>query len=80
MQQEADTGSEHVIVVGAGLAGLAVALRLHRKGVKSVVVLESSPALRASGYAITTWANAFRALDALGVGNKIRKRHQQIQG
>lgn len=30
MQQEADTGSEHVIVVGAGLAGLAVALRLHR--------------------------------------------------
>jgi 2-polyprenyl-6-methoxyphenol hydroxylase-like FAD-dependent oxidoreductase len=44
------------------------------------VVLESSPALRASGYAITTWRNAFRALDALGVGDKIRKLHLHIQG
>jgi 2-polyprenyl-6-methoxyphenol hydroxylase-like FAD-dependent oxidoreductase len=44
------------------------------------VVLESSPALRASGYAITTWRNAFRALDALGVGDKIRNLHLHIQG
>ncbi|KAM0892273.1 hypothetical protein ACQ4PT_025858 [Festuca glaucescens] len=78
MQQDESTG-EHIVVVGAGPAGLAVSLGLHRKGVRSVV-LESSPALRASGYAITTWKNAFRALDALGVGDKIRKLHLHIQG
>jgi 2-polyprenyl-6-methoxyphenol hydroxylase-like FAD-dependent oxidoreductase len=44
------------------------------------VVLESSPALRASGFAFATWPNAFRALDALGVGDKIRKLHVQAQG
>uniref|UniRef100_A0A453ISU8 FAD-binding domain-containing protein n=1 Tax=Aegilops tauschii subsp. strangulata TaxID=200361 RepID=A0A453ISU8_AEGTS len=69
MEEQDEITAEHVVVVGAGPAGLAVALGLHRKGVRSVV-LESSPALRASGYAITTWPNAFRALDALGVGHK----------
>ncbi|KAF0914631.1 hypothetical protein E2562_030696 [Oryza meyeriana var. granulata] len=61
------------------IAGLAVALGLHRKGVRSVV-LESSPTLRTSGFAFMTWTNAFRALDALGVGDKMRSQHQQIQG
>lgn len=39
------------------------------------LVLESSPTLRASGFAFNTWTNAFRALDALGVGDKIREHH-----
>jgi 2-polyprenyl-6-methoxyphenol hydroxylase-like FAD-dependent oxidoreductase len=56
--------AEEVVIVGAGVAGLAVALGLHRKGVRSVV-LESSPVLRTSGFAIMAWTNAFRALDAL---------------
>lgn len=38
-------------------------------------MLESSSTLRASGFAFTTWTNAFRALDALGVGDKIREHH-----
>ncbi|XP_066358349.1 monooxygenase 2-like [Miscanthus floridulus] len=70
--------AEDVVIVGAGLAGLAAALGLHRKGVSSLV-LESSPSLRASGFAFTTWKNAFRALDALGVGDKIRRQHLQAQ-
>ncbi|RCV46492.1 hypothetical protein SETIT_9G536500v2 [Setaria italica] len=49
-----------------------------RKGVRSLV-LESSPSLRTSGFAFTTWKNAFRALDALGVGDKIREQHLQAQ-
>nr|CAB3497043.1 unnamed protein product [Digitaria exilis] len=80
---------EDIVIAGAGLAGLATALGLHRqaiahrfllisttirKGVRSLV-LESSPVLRASGFAFTTWTNAFRALDALGVGDKIREHH-----
>jgi len=69
-----EDAAEDIIIVGAGLAGLAAALGLHRKGVRSLV-LESSPSLRASGFAFTTWKNAFRALDALGVGDKIREQH-----
>ncbi|CAL4912640.1 unnamed protein product [Urochloa decumbens] len=65
---------EDIVIAGAGLAGLATALGLYRKGVRSLV-LESSPTLRASGFAFTTWTNAFRALDALGVGDKIREHH-----
>ncbi|KAM0892272.1 hypothetical protein ACQ4PT_025857 [Festuca glaucescens] len=71
--------AEDVVIAGAGVAGLAVALGLHRKGVRSVV-LESSPVLRTSGFAIMAWTNAFRALDALGVGDTIRSKHAQIQG
>ncbi|CAN6228263.1 unnamed protein product [Urochloa humidicola] len=70
--------AEDIVIAGAGLAGLAAALGLHRKGVRSLI-LESSPSLRASGFAFTTWTNAFRALDALGVGDKIRKQHLQAQ-
>uniref|UniRef100_A0ACD5ZUL0 Uncharacterized protein n=1 Tax=Avena sativa TaxID=4498 RepID=A0ACD5ZUL0_AVESA len=71
--------AEDVVIAGAGLAGLGVALGLHRKGVRSVV-LESSPELRTSGFAFMTWTNAFRALDALGVGDKMRSQHVQVQG
>ncbi|KAF3328185.1 zeaxanthin epoxidase [Carex littledalei] len=60
---------EDIVIVGAGLAGLATALGLHRRGVKSLV-LESSPAMRSSGFALGMWTNAWRALDALGVGGK----------
>ncbi|CAN6302244.1 unnamed protein product [Urochloa humidicola] len=77
MQRQEDT-VEDVVVVGAGLAGLATALGLHRKGVRSLV-LESSPARRTAGFALTAWTNAFRALDALGVGDKIREQHLHLQ-
>ncbi|KAJ8648032.1 hypothetical protein MRB53_001055 [Persea americana] len=57
---------EDVVIVGAGIAGLATALGLHRIGLRSLV-LESSDRLRVNGYAITTWTNAWKALDALGM-------------
>ncbi|XP_015628962.1 monooxygenase 2 isoform X2 [Oryza sativa Japonica Group] len=76
--QRKRAGEDAVVIVGAGIAGLAVALGLHRKGVKCTV-LESSPELRASGFAIATWRNALQALDALGVGDKIRKCHLHLQ-
>uniref|UniRef100_A0ACD5WDX8 Uncharacterized protein n=1 Tax=Avena sativa TaxID=4498 RepID=A0ACD5WDX8_AVESA len=79
MTMRQQDGAEDVVIAGAGVAGLAVALGLHRKGVRSVV-LESSPVLRTSGFAIMAWTNAFRALDALGVGDTIRSKHAQIQG
>ncbi|KAF3328182.1 zeaxanthin epoxidase [Carex littledalei] len=69
---------EEIVIVGAGIAGLATALGLHRKGVKSLV-LESSPTLRSTGFALGIWTNAWRALDALEIGNKAREHHLLVE-
>ncbi|KAL7237047.1 hypothetical protein ACSBR1_020181 [Camellia fascicularis] len=50
-----------------------------RLGIRSLV-LESSASLRATGFAFTTWANAWRALDALGIGDSLRQHHHQMLG
>ncbi|GAB2291918.1 hypothetical protein Dimus_026168 [Dionaea muscipula] len=68
-----------IVIVGGGVAGLATALGLHRLGLRSLV-LESSDSLRVSGAAFATWANAWRALDALGIGNSLRTQHTRHQG
>ncbi|CAL5328900.1 unnamed protein product [Camellia sinensis] len=70
---------EEVVIVGAGIGGLATSLGLHRLGIRSLV-LESSASLRATGFAFTTWANAWRALDALGIGDSLRQHHHQMLG
>ncbi|GAB4838561.1 hypothetical protein Ancab_028107 [Ancistrocladus abbreviatus] len=71
--------NEAIVIVGAGVAGLATALALHRVGLRSLV-LESSSYLRVTGAAFTTWTNAWKALDALGVGDSLRALHPQIHG
>ncbi|XP_021753040.1 uncharacterized protein LOC110718509 [Chenopodium quinoa] len=68
-----------IVIVGAGISGLATALALHRLGIKSLV-LESSDTLRAAGIAFTTWTNAWRALDALGIGDSLRQHHGPLFG
>ncbi|GMH02945.1 hypothetical protein Nepgr_004784 [Nepenthes gracilis] len=70
---------EDIVIVGAGIAGLATALGLHRLGLKSLV-LESSTCLRVTGAAFTTWTNAWQALDALGIGNSLRGQHLRLHG
>ncbi|KAJ8624782.1 hypothetical protein MRB53_033312 [Persea americana] len=70
---------DDIVIVGAGIAGLATALGLHRMGLRSLV-LESSESLRITGHALATWTNAWKALDALGIGDNIRQQHVQIQG
>ncbi|RWR79258.1 FAD-dependent urate hydroxylase-like protein [Cinnamomum micranthum f. kanehirae] len=69
---------EDIVIVGAGIAGLATALGLHRIGLRSLV-LESSESLRVTGYALLTWTNAWKALDALGIGDYLRQQHVQLQ-
>ncbi|XP_059287540.1 monooxygenase 2-like [Lycium ferocissimum] len=64
--------NEDIVIVGAGIAGLATSVALHRLGVRSIV-LESSESLRTSGFALALWTNAWRALDALGVGDSLRQ-------
>ncbi|XP_049386013.1 monooxygenase 3-like [Solanum stenotomum] len=70
---------ENIVIVGAGIAGLATSLALHRLGLRSVV-LESADSLRATGFALALWTNAWRALDALGIGDSLRQRSLSITG
>ncbi|KAB1227617.1 3-hydroxybenzoate 6-hydroxylase 1 [Morella rubra] len=70
---------EDIVIVGAGIAGLITSLGLHRQGIRSLV-LESSGSLRNTGFALTTWANAWKALDAVGLGDTLRQHHQRLHG
>ncbi|KAK9176461.1 hypothetical protein WN944_028478 [Citrus x changshan-huyou] len=69
---------EDIVIVGAGIAGLTTSLGLYRLGIRSMV-LESSESLRVTGFAFTVWANAWKALDAVGIGNLLRQQHQQLR-
>ncbi|KMT01369.1 hypothetical protein BVRB_9g213800 [Beta vulgaris subsp. vulgaris] len=69
----------NIIIVGAGISGLDTALALHRLGIRSLV-LESSDKLRAAGFGLGIWTNAWNVLDALGIGNTLRQRHCQLFG
>ncbi|KAL5751990.1 hypothetical protein ACOSQ2_022497 [Xanthoceras sorbifolium] len=69
---------EDVVIVGAGIAGLATALALKRLGIRSLV-LERSEGLRATGAALTLFPNAWLALDALGVSHKLTSLYAPIK-
>ncbi|XP_021903477.1 uncharacterized protein LOC110818792 isoform X1 [Carica papaya] len=60
-----------IVIAGGGICGLATALALHRKGIKSVI-LERAECVRATGSAIGVFPNGWRALDQLGVGSDLR--------
>ncbi|GAA1604576.1 FAD-dependent monooxygenase [Kribbella catacumbae] len=59
------------VIVGAGIGGLAAGIALHRRGWK-VSVLEQAAELREVGAGISLWPNAVRALDLLGLGDRVR--------
>ncbi|CAL5371849.1 unnamed protein product [Camellia sinensis] len=60
----------NVVIVGAGIAGLATAVALKRVGIEALV-LERSEGLRTTGAALTLFPNAWLALDALGIAQKL---------
>ena len=61
-----------VLLVGGGIGGMAAALALARLGV-SVDLLEQSSAIGEIGAGLQLGPNAFAALDALGVGEAVRR-------
>jgi 2-polyprenyl-6-methoxyphenol hydroxylase-like FAD-dependent oxidoreductase len=61
----------HVVVIGAGLGGLAAAVAADRAG-HTVTVLERTPELREAGAGIGIMPNGVLALDALGLGEPVR--------
>ncbi|MFS7951612.1 putative 3-hydroxybenzoate 6-monooxygenase [Helianthus anomalus] len=69
---------EEVVIIGAGISGLATALALHKKGIKSIV-MERSETLRNDGSAIGIRPNGWRALDQLGVAEILRRTSIPLQ-
>lgn len=59
------------IVIGAGIGGLSAALGLRAAG-WSVAVVERNAEFTTLGAGITLWPNALRALDELGLGDRVR--------
>ncbi len=63
--------SKPVLIAGGGIGGLAVALGLAQKGIRSIL-LEKAAALGEIGAGIQLGPNAFHAFDYLGVGEAAR--------
>ena len=59
-----------VLVVGAGIAGLAAAIALDRAGIR-VQVIEKATALTQAGTALSLWPNALAALELIGLSKAI---------
>ncbi|KPP85206.1 MAG: salicylate hydroxylase [Rhodobacteraceae bacterium HLUCCO07] len=62
---------DRILIAGGGIGGMATAIGLAQKGVRSVV-LEKSPELGEIGAGIQLGPNAFHAFDYLGVGDAAR--------
>lgn len=62
--------SQQILVVGAGIAGLATAVALQRAGRTVTVVEERSDT--STGAGISIWPNALAALDVIGLGDAVR--------
>ncbi|MFF4620554.1 FAD-dependent monooxygenase [Nonomuraea jabiensis] len=60
-----------VVVVGAGLGGVAAAVGLHRRG-HEVTLFERGAELREAGTGIVVMPNGLRALDAVGLADDVR--------
>ncbi|MET9433087.1 FAD-dependent monooxygenase [Streptomyces sp. NPDC006551] len=60
------------VVVGAGIGGLTAAVALHQRG-WDVTVLERAAALTPVGAGIGLAPNAQRALDVIGLGDRVRE-------
>lgn len=66
-----------VLIVGAGLAGLTLALCLERNGHNAIVV-ERSPSLRGAGYMIDFFGSGYDAAERLGLLQELEVIHYPI--
>ncbi|XP_076918676.1 monooxygenase 1-like [Bidens hawaiensis] len=70
---------DEVVIIGAGICGLATALALHMKGIRSIVMEKSESLRNVTGAAITIRPNGWRALDQLGVSDILRHTSIPLQ-
>ncbi|MGW1509776.1 FAD-dependent monooxygenase [Streptomyces sp. NPDC002394] len=66
-----------VCVVGAGPVGLTLAIGLRRLGLR-VRIVDRAPAAKREARALVLWARAREALDALGVGEVLRRHGVEL--
>ena len=62
--------ARRIVIAGAGVAGLATALAVRRAG-DHASVLERAKAAPSQGGVLLLWANAIKALRALGLGDEV---------
>lgn len=62
----------HAVVVGGGIGGLTAAVALHRQGWR-ITVLERAVSLAPVGAGIGLAPNSQRALDVVGLGDRVRE-------
>lgn len=60
-----------IVIVGAGVGGLAAALSLHQAGFRDVLVFERAAELRPLGVGINLLPHAVRELTELGLGDRV---------
>lgn len=65
-RQHDQSSGRRAAVVGAGIAGLAAALRLHQQG-WDVVVIERAPSRRSGGYLVNLHGPGYDAAERLGL-------------
>lgn len=61
-----------ILIIGAGIGGLATALALQQAGI-AVRVFERTKEIRESGAGLTLWANAIRVLQELGLTDLVQQ-------
>jgi 2-polyprenyl-6-methoxyphenol hydroxylase-like FAD-dependent oxidoreductase len=62
--------AQQILVIGAGISGLATAVALQRRGHDVTVIEERTNT--SSGAGISIWPNALAALDEIGLGDAVR--------
>ncbi|WP_101947538.1 FAD-dependent oxidoreductase [Mycobacterium sp. 3519A] len=62
---------QHILIIGAGITGLATAVALQRRGQQVSVIEERADT--SSGAGISIWPNALAALDEIGLGDAVRE-------
>lgn len=62
-----------IIIIGAGIGGLAAAISLHKAGLTDVTVYERSASIRGLGVGINLLPHAMRELTELGVADEIAR-------
>jgi 2-polyprenyl-6-methoxyphenol hydroxylase-like FAD-dependent oxidoreductase len=63
--------AQQILVIGAGITGLATAVGLQRRGHDVTVIEERTDT--SSGAGISIWPNALAALDEIGLGDAVRE-------
>lgn len=79
LKNETSFKDAKITIIGGGPAGMSTALALNRIGMTDVTVLESRSGISQSGTALGLWTNAWRALDALDVGDSLRAQHPRVE-